>query len=246
MTYVWLGLRAQTVADNRRRCPAEPRVPIHRRTQAVVPRSPPKATAMTDTPVSQTALRDLQAAGPFDVIIADPPWEHYGSPDKWAAAGKFYKLMSDEELRRMPVPALLAKPAVLFMWATSSSLERAIHLMRFWGLHYRGVAFVWVKTRKDGRPIGAQGIPPSIIKPLTEFVLVGSTQRRGRPLRLFSAAVRQTIFAPRGGHSEKPEAAQDRIEQMYPTARKAELFARRIRAGWACWGDELPLDQEAA
>lgn len=182
--------------------------------------------------------------GPFDVMVIDPPWHHYGSPDKWAAAGKFYELMTDQEVMAMPIAAMLSKPSVVFCWATSSTLERAIQCFRAWGLHYRGVAFVWVKTRADGEPIGAQGVRPSITKPLTEFVLAGSTEIRGRPLPLASEAVQQTIFAPRGGHSVKPESVQDKIETMYPTVRKAELFARRVRSDWVCWGKGVSHTKE--
>ncbi|WP_368040593.1 MT-A70 family methyltransferase [Roseicella sp. DB1501] len=182
----------------------------------------------------------LEASGPFDVVVADPPWNHWGSPDKWAAAGKFYDLMTDGELAALPVRRILARKAVVFMWCTSSSLARAVDLLRVWGLHYRGVAFVWCKTSQSGRPIGAQGVRPSITKPLTEFVIAGSTQPRGRPLPLASEAIKQTVFAPRGRHSEKPDDVQDAIDQMYPGLSKAELFARRCRKGWICWGNEAP------
>jgi N6-adenosine-specific RNA methylase IME4 len=43
----------------------------------------------------------------------------------------------------------------------------------------------------------------------------------------------------RGEHSQKPEEIQDRLEQMYPSATKAEFFARRHRANWDCFGGEL-------
>src|SRR4051812_1150119 len=105
-------------------------------------------------------------AGPFDVVVIDPPWDHWGSPNKWAAAGKFYPLMSDAEVMALPVRDLLARRAVVFLWVTSSSLDRGVDCLRAWGLHFRGVAFVWVKTRADGEPIGAQGVRPSITKPL--------------------------------------------------------------------------------
>lgn len=148
--------------------------------------------------------------------------------------------MTDAELAALPVPGILARRAVVFLWCTSSSLARAIGLLREWRLHYRGVAFVWCKTAQDGRPIGAQGVRPSITKPLTEFVVAGATQPRGRPLPLADEAVSQTVFAPRGRHSEKPEAVQAALEAMYPGLGKAELFARRQRPGWACWGNEVP------
>lgn len=184
-------------------------------------------------------LGALAAEGPFDVIVADPPWEYWGSPDKPAAAGKHYPLMSDEALGALPVASLLAPRAVVFVWTTSSSIGRAFRLIESWGLHDRGVAFDWVKTRQDGVPIRARGVRPSIVKPLTEQVIVGATVARGRPLRLSDESICQTIFAPVGRHSEKPEEMQDRIDRMYPGMRKLEIFARRPRPGWSCWGNEV-------
>lgn len=81
---------------------------------------------------------------------------------------------------------------------------------------------------------------PSIItKPLTELVVPGSTMTRGRPLALANEGVCQTVFAPKAEHSRKPDAVQERIEAMYPTACMLELFARRRRVGWDAWGDEV-------
>jgi N6-adenosine-specific RNA methylase IME4 len=187
----------------------------------------------------------LARSGPYSVVLADPPWSYYGSPDKWAAAGKFYSLLSDDDLSKLPIQTILCKEAIVFLWCTSSSLERAISCLRGWGLFYRGVAFVWVKTARSGRPIGAQGVRPSITKPLTEFVIAGAKSERGRPLPLSDEGISQTIFAPRGRHSEKPKAVNAALEQMYPGDRKAELFARDQRSGWTCWGDELEVCDQA-
>jgi len=66
-------------------------------------------------------------------------------------------------------------------------------------------------TTRGGVPIGAQGVRPSITKPLTELVVAGSTVARGRPIALASEGVCQTVFAPKAEHSRKPEALQERI-----------------------------------
>lgn len=42
------------------------------------------------------------------------------------------------------------------------------------------------------------------------------------------------------GHSVKPEGLQDRLDIMFPKARKLEMFARRTRDGWTCVGFECP------
>jgi len=175
----------------------------------------------------------------YDVVIADPPWYYSGSPYKMGAAGKEYPLMLDQEIYDLNMRERMTEKSVLFLWATCPKLHVAIEAIEKWDLWYRGVAFVWVKTRLDGTPIGAQGVRPSVTKPLTELVLVASTVKTGRPLPLSSESIRQTIFAPKGRHSEKPEAVQDAIELMYPDAAKLEMFARRERPGWDVWGNEI-------
>ena len=117
-------------------------------------------------------------------------------------------------------------------------LDFAMECIRAWGLHHRGVAFVWVKTTKNGIPFKARGIRPSIVKPITEFVIAASGKKTGKPLPLASESVVQTVFATLREHSRKPPEVQERIEQMYPTLPKLELFARESRPGWDSWGNE--------
>lgn len=176
------------------------------------------------------------------IILADPPWPYYGDPNKMAAAGKHYDLMTVEEIHSMPVQQLAAKDAALFVWATSTSLPHAIEAYAQWGFHYRGVAFVWVKTRQDGGIISGQGVRPTFTKPTTEYLLCGSTCRTGRPLKLADEGMGQVVLAPTGRHSAKPEIFQDHIEALFENGadlNKAELFARRHRPGWTCSGLEL-------
>ena len=175
----------------------------------------------------------------YDVLLLDPPWSYYGQQDKWTAAAKFYQTMTDAELEAMPIQSLLNKKAVVFMWATAPRLNAAIKLIEAWGLHYRGLAFTWVKTKKDGTPIGAQGIRPSIVKPTAEFVLVASNVKTGRPLPLADESIRHVILAPKQEHSRKPDAIHESIDKLYPDATKLELFARRPYPNWDVWGNEL-------
>ncbi len=177
----------------------------------------------------------------FDVILADPPWPHYGDPNKMGAAGKHYDLMSILELHGMcdAVKEARSKDSVLYLWATASQLPNAIELMASWNFHYRGVAFVWVKTRADGGIISGQGVPPTTVKPTTEFVLVGTTCKNGRPVPVADAGVGQVVLAPRGAHSQKPIEVHRRIERVHGDVSRLELFARRHEPGWTCTGLEL-------
>jgi len=185
----------------------------------------------------------------YDIVYADPPWPMYGDPNKNAAAGKHYKLMSMKEICALDMRGLLRSEGhgAFFIWATCPRLDLAFKAIEAWELHYRGVAFVWVKTKKDGTPIGAQGIPPTSTKPTTELCLFATTQPRGRPFPLLDSKVRQTIFAPRTKkHSRKPPETRDRILDLYGDRPRIELFAREATDGWAAWGDEAPTGESTA
>jgi len=177
----------------------------------------------------------------FDIILMDPPWSYYGQQDKWGAAAKFYSTMTDDDLINMNIGQVIHNKSIIFMWATSPRLDFAIRLLEAWNIYYRGVAFVWVKTKKScpQTPVGAMGVRPSFVKPTSEYVIVGSPQRKGRPQKLYDESISQIIFAPKGKHSQKPEEIQDRIDKMYPNATKLEMFARRQRPGWVVWGNEV-------
>ena len=176
----------------------------------------------------------------YDVIYADPPWKYRQQrPGGMNNAADHYDVMSLEDIAALPEWKLLNKPGVVFMWTTSPMLYEAMRLGQLLGLHYRGVAFVWVKTTRQGEPYGATGVRPSITKPITEFVLAFSNVKKGRPLKLASEKVIQTVFAPRRQHSRKPDEVAERIEELYPNAAKLEMFARETREGWAAFGNEV-------
>ena len=79
--------------------------------------------------------------------------------------------------------------------------------------------------------------------PQTEMVLLFV---RGKELDMRgSHSERQIVYAERAAHSVKPEAVSERIERMYPQARRLELFARRARDGWAVWGNDLSMARSA-
>ncbi len=73
--------------------------------------------------------------------------------------------------------------------------------------------------------------------------------RRGKTIERICKSVKQTIFWPRGRHSEKPQEVKRRIEKMLgQDLQKIELFAReRFNDGWDYWGNDIdkndiPLD----
>ncbi len=175
----------------------------------------------------------------YEIVYVDPPWFYYGSPIKDAAAAKHYPLMSLDELAALDVRRLLAPRAALFLWATCPRLNFAIALIDAWGLHYRGVAYVWVKTNRRGAIIAGQGVPPTFTKPTTELLLVATTMPTGRPFPIRNLAQAQVVLHPRGAHSEKPAVFRSMIEELCGARSRIELFARTRAAGWDAWGAQL-------
>lgn len=69
-----------------------------------------------------------------------------------------------------------------------------------------------------------------------ELCLLG---KRGSPSPR-AKDVAEVVHAPRGRHSEKPEAVYERIERL-AAGPYLELFARGTRPGWAAWGNDPAL-----
>lgn len=177
----------------------------------------------------------------YEIVYADPPWAYYGSQTKMGAAGKHYDLMSNEELFSLDVRSIMEDKSALFLWATCPKLDVALDCVRAWNLNYRGVAYVWVKTRIDGVPIGARGVTPTFVKPTTELVIVATPQDRGRPFPIKDLKHRQVIFASVGRHSAKPPEVREAITQLCQAERRIELFARERVEGWDAWGNEVTV-----
>lgn len=177
----------------------------------------------------------------YDLIYIDPPWTYsnFGT----ASASSHYSLMTQQDICALDLKSILNPKGMVLVWATGPRLNFAIEAIKSWGLHYRGVAFVWVKTRQsDNGIISGQGVPPTFTKPTTEFLLCATTKKAGRPIKLRVFNAPQVILAPREGHSTKPEVFRTTIDSILNSSiSKLEIFARKIPASnsWDAVGNEL-------
>lgn len=171
--------------------------------------------------------RPLTGPVRYPVLYADPPWRYEYAPSQSRAVENQYPTLSTEEVCALPVAALATEDAVLFLWATSPKLEEALAVIRAWGFTYRTCA-VWDKQKMGMGYYFRQN---------HELLLVAT--RGSPPAPPPEARVGSVVSAPRGAHSEKPETFYGLIEAMYPDLPRIELFARRERAGWARWGNEV-------
>lgn len=180
----------------------------------------------------------------YSVVYIDPPWKfEVWSGDKVRdlagnrSADRYYETLSIDEIAAMPVGHLLRGDGVLFMWILDTHLEQSLELIRRWGLRYKKFAFVWVKECQNGAPYLSTGYWS---RNGSETCLMATT---GAPTRL-DKGVAQVLHAIPTEHSRKPEEVADRIERLVPGP-YCELFARRRRPGWSCWGREVgKFDEE--
>lgn len=179
--------------------------------------------------------------GQYDVIVVDPPWAYLWGTGKNGghfAPEKHYPTMSVEEICALPVKDLRARNSVLALWATGPTLPDAFRVMESWGFKYKTVLFVWVKLNPKALTVVTG--PGSYTRSACEYVLLGM---RGHLKRATTDPISQVVQEPRRRHSQKPEIVQTHIESLWPDARRIELFARRERAGWDVWGNEVEADR---
>ena len=205
----------------------------------------PEETA-TEPCTIACALKFPIGAGPFDVILVDPPWSYGAGGKNYRAAP--YDTMSMAALRAMRVPELMADDCAVLLWTTGPYILEAARLLDAWGLQYKTVFALWRKlSSKSKQPVFGQG---HYTRSSHEFLLLAG---RGRTLKHRQRRdLRQLIEAPpldenvlfstiRAGHSAKPVEVFDLVDAFFGSeSRKVELFARKTHPGWVAWGLELP------
>src|SRR5262249_14628740 len=127
-----------------------------------------------------------------------------------------------------------APMAVLFLFVPSPILKQAFQVIDAWGFEYKTAA-VWRKTDGPGEGHYFRQQHEHLLLAIRGDMPPPHTNLR--PVSVFDA--------PRGEHSEKPNAAYELIERMYPNMPRIELFARRARPGWDRWGNEAPPPYDA-
>lgn len=190
-------------------------------------------------------LIGLRPFGGFGVVLADPPWlfENYSAKGTAKNPNQHYACMPTDEICAMPVEALAATDAALFLWATFPMLPDAMRTVSAWGFTYRSAA-PWAKrSPRDTSWAFANGYWWRGAAELLIFATRGSPKRAETKA---ARSIRNLIIAPLREHSRKPEDAHRTAEVWFPMARKIELFARAPRAGWTVWGNETGKFAEAA
>lgn len=178
----------------------------------------------------------------YCTVVADPPWD-VGRGPEWASSGPSrplpYPTMTTKEILNMPVAALCAPSAHLYLWTINKYVEQAYAIARAWGFA-PSTLLTWCKPAHG---IGLGGTYTIT----TEFCLFA---RRGQLTA--NCRIDRTWWEwKRGRHSAKPDQFMNMVEKVSPGP-YLELFAREYtpmfpkREGWDTWGNEIENDVRLA
>lgn len=172
----------------------------------------------------------------FEIIYADPPWDYKGQRQHNGKGGRdtgganvHYPTVRLTDLMELNVPKITAENCLLFMWSSSPHLDQAIDLGKAWGFQWATVGFIWDKERVN---------PGFYTMSQCELCLIFKYGKI--PLPRGKRNVRQYLKVRRGEHSQKPIEVRKRIDEMFPTQSKIELFSREeLQGKWTSWGNEV-------
>ncbi len=180
----------------------------------------------------------LQAVGErkFATVLADPPWQFTNRTGKMAPEHKRlsrYPTLSFQEIRDLPVKAIVEETAHLYLWIPNALLAEGLQVLKHWGFIYK-TNIIWYKVRKDGGP-DRRGVG-FYFRNVTEMLLFGV---RGKDARTLQPGRTQEniIISQKREHSRKPDEQYQIIESC-SRAPFIELFARGSRPGWFVWGNQ--------
>jgi N6-adenosine-specific RNA methylase IME4 len=170
---------------------------------------------------------------PFDVVVADPPWQFTTWSARNQDIGKGaiarYRLMSLDEIEALPVSELLGAHGFLFLWTTGWAIAtgQAQRVARAWGFDPK-TETVWIKRTVNGKVrVGTGYIARSMHEPIL-ICTKGKPGRLGFPSQ-FDGLARE--------HSRKPDEFYALLAKRTPGARRADLFSAGFeRQGFEGWG----------
>jgi len=172
----------------------------------------------------------------FSTVLADPPWQFQNRTGKMAPEHKRlsrYPTMSLQEIKDLPVEAIIKDTAHLYLWVPNALLAEGMQVMEHWGFIYK-TNLIWYKIRKDGGP-DRRGVG-FYFRNVTEMILFGIRGKNARTLQP-GRSQENIISSRKREHSRKPDEQYQLIESCSPGP-YIELFARGPRNNWFVWGNQ--------
>ena len=172
----------------------------------------------------------------FATVLADPPWQFQNRTGKMAPEHnrlQRYPTMSLQEIKDLPVEAIVADTAHLYLWVPNALLAEGMQVMEHWGFTYK-TNLIWYKVRKDGGP-DRRGVG-FYFRNVTEIILFGVRGKNARTLQP-GRSQENIISSRKREHSRKPDEQYELIEAC-SSGPRIELFARGPKKGWFVWGNQ--------
>jgi N6-adenosine-specific RNA methylase IME4 len=162
--------------------------------------------------------------GKYRTLVVDPPWA-YGNKSGRQRPDYAERMMDLETVAAFDLQRWVPDDAChLYLWVTDAYAGDVYPVIRAWGFEPKAT-LVWDKGRIGmGNYFRHQ-------HELCVFAVKGN-------LRLKRLDASTVFTAPVGAHSEKPDAFYALVESCSPGP-YLDVFARRRRAGWDVFGDEV-------
>lgn len=175
----------------------------------------------------------------YDLIVTDPPWQQAKGGKKnvrpqSSGTELDYPVCSLEDIKEhlRQASSICGDNSILFLWTIDKYLFEAQKMAEELGykLHAR---MVWNKVT---------GIPAAFTVRYGHEYLLYMYRGKFTPVATEARGKIHTVFEERvKRHSQKPDISYEIISQLYPNARKLEMYARTERVGFDCWGNEVPI-----
>ena len=167
----------------------------------------------------------------FRTVVLDPPWNESGGGRIKRGADKHYPLLKSADMpaviKGCPHWTDIEVDAHMYMWVTNTFLPDGLWLMGQLGFTYK-TNVVWVKQR-----IGLG----QYFRGQHELCLFGA-KGNSYAVRTGDKTISSVVKADRGKHSKKPDVFLELVEKR-SNGPYLEVFARRVRENWTCWGNEV-------
>lgn len=173
----------------------------------------------------------------YDVIVIDPPWQvkKLTRKARYNQVNMDYKMMSLEEIEKMPIDSIAKDNSWLFLWTTQKFLFDSKKILEKWGFEYF-LLMTWKKTYGI-----SEGMPLFGFRWNSEFILVGRKGKKdvwikGKPL------IKTCFEGVNKKHSQKPTEFYEMIRVL--DGEKIDIFARQRHEGFDAWGDEVDDEKQ--
>ncbi|XP_053673391.1 N(6)-adenine-specific methyltransferase METTL4 [Anopheles nili] len=175
----------------------------------------------------------------FDLMVLDPPWwNKYIRRVKTANAKIGYRMLANEDIKKIPLEQHLHRDTFVVVWCTNAQTHIDAITKEFfpkWGVELVGVWY-WIKITKAGQPVCKFNEPKQ--KQPYERIYIGlpaaSAMANTFPRELFLYSVPSTL------HSHKPPLQDFFTSKFIPkSANCLELFARSLYSGCTSYGMEV-------